>query len=168
MIKLLKMKEKRIFSKKAQEEMVGFALIIIIVAVILLVFLGLSMKKTPKESAKSYEVDSFLWTMVQYNSDCENSRGDFVNIEDLISDCDMDKKCRDGKTACEVLERTVREMAQTAWDTNSGSSIKGYELNMSVDNEQVVLVIQGNSTNNNKGSVQELPKNIKVLFTVYY
>lgn len=156
------------FNKLAQEEMVGFALIIIIVAVILLVFLGLSMKKTSKEPAKSYEVESFLSTMVQYNTNCENSRGDFVRVKDLISDCDMDKECRDGKTACEVLEKTVREMAQTAWNTNPGSAIKGYELNMSADNEQVLFVKIGNSTNNNKGSSQDLPRSIEVLFTVYY
>ncbi len=46
--------------KKAQEELVGFALIIIIVAVILLFLIVFSLRSNEKEAVESYEVNSFI------------------------------------------------------------------------------------------------------------
>ena len=59
--------------KKAQEEMVGFALIIILVAVILLIFLGFSLRDQEKETIESYEVESFIQSFLQYTSDCRDN-----------------------------------------------------------------------------------------------
>ena len=43
--------------KKAQEEIVGFSMIIVIVAVILLIFLSFSLKSPPKSEVESFEVE---------------------------------------------------------------------------------------------------------------
>ena len=59
--------------KKGQEEMVGFALILILVAIIVLVFIGFSIRSPEKESVESYEVESFLQSMLQYTTECENN-----------------------------------------------------------------------------------------------
>ena len=45
-------------NKKAQSEMVGFALIIIIVAVVLLVFLSASVRNSNDDNTQSFEVES--------------------------------------------------------------------------------------------------------------
>ena len=44
--------------KLGQEEMIGFVLIIILVAIIILVFLSFSLKKPVKDNVESYEVES--------------------------------------------------------------------------------------------------------------
>ena len=46
-------------NKKAQEEMIGFALIIIIVMVVMMVFLSLG-KGNVKEDIENYEAENFL------------------------------------------------------------------------------------------------------------
>src|SRR3989338_7985995 len=56
--------------KRSQEEMVGFALIIILVSIILLVFLAFSLSKSKTESTESYEVNSFLQSTLQYTTAC--------------------------------------------------------------------------------------------------
>jgi len=58
------------YNKKAQEEMVGFALIIIVVAVILLVFLSIGLRKDGREDVESYEVASFIQSLLQYHTSC--------------------------------------------------------------------------------------------------
>ncbi|MBI2057207.1 hypothetical protein HYT91_03060 [Candidatus Pacearchaeota archaeon] len=60
-------------NKIGQEEMVGFALIIILVSVILLVFLAFSLNKPKTEATESYEVNSFLQSSLQYTSSCQTS-----------------------------------------------------------------------------------------------
>ena len=56
---------------KGQEEMVGFALIVIIVAIILLVIIGLSLgTRGNREAVQSYEAESFLSAALQYTSNC--------------------------------------------------------------------------------------------------
>ena len=48
-------------SKKAQEEMIGFVLIIVLVAVIALVFLAISIRK-PAEIRDKKEIQNFLYS----------------------------------------------------------------------------------------------------------
>ena len=59
--------------KRAQEEMVGFALIVIIVSVILVIFLGFSLRDQGKENVESYEVESFIQSFLQYTSECRDN-----------------------------------------------------------------------------------------------
>ena len=73
-------------NKYGQEEMVGFALIMIIVAIILLIFLSFSLGKSEKETVESYEVESFIQSMSQYTTDCRDNL-EYVSIQKLIFDC---------------------------------------------------------------------------------
>ncbi len=74
--------------RKAQEEMVGFALIMIIVAVIVLIFLSLSLRNQEEEIVENYEVDSFIQSFLMYTSDCADGyEPRYRTIEKLIIDC---------------------------------------------------------------------------------
>ena len=108
-----KMIEKIKIKKKGQEEMLGFALIIIIVAVILLVFLGFSLRGSQKQGVESYEADSFMQAFLQYTTDCaENYETDYLDIQDLVFECDDGNTCLDGRDACEVLELESKMVKQ--------------------------------------------------------
>ena len=154
--------------RKAQEEMVGFALIIIIVAVILLVLLSLSLRN-PQEEVESYKVGSFIQAFLQYTSDCRDD-SKYLSIKDLISDCDDGRICLDGRSACEVLNSTLKDIAEESWKVGTDRPVAGYELKILSNNNEVLLLTEGNVTRNYKWSMQPFSKrgsNFEVFFTAY-
>ena len=154
--------------KKAQEEMVGFALILILVAVILLVFLGISLRSPQKENVESYEVESFLQSMLQYTTECEDNI-ERLSVQDLIFSCNVKEKCIDGKNSCEVLKTELEKMLNEAWKIGEERPVKGYELIIRKENDESILELkQGEITANSKGAPQYLPKKIDVFFKAYY
>ncbi|HOW37197.1 MAG TPA: hypothetical protein PLK34_03030, partial [Candidatus Pacearchaeota archaeon] len=72
-------------NKKAQEEMVGFALIIILIAVIFVAFLGFSLRERQTEKIESKEVIKFMAAVLGVSVKCGDY--DLKSIEDLISEC---------------------------------------------------------------------------------
>lgn len=161
--------ELKMKNKKSQEEMVGFALIMIIVAVVLLVFLGLSLRNPQQEEVESYEVDSFISSFLQYTTDCEeNYETNYFSIEDLISSCADMEDCFDGRGTCEVLEETIKELVERSWDVGEDNPVKGYELKISLENQEILLMQEGNVTKNYKSSVHKGGKGEEIIFSAYY
>ena len=155
-------------SKRSQEEMVGFALIIIIVAVILLIFLSLSLRNPEKEAVESYEVDSFIQSLLQYHTTCRDYSG-YLDVRELIFSCDTLEVCLDEQNSCEVLNSTLEGIVEESWRVSEQSPVKGYELNILVDSREILKIEEGNVTNSYKGSMQLLGKNnIKIFFRAYY
>jgi len=157
-------------STKAQEEIVGFALIIIIVAVVILFLLSFSLKNSEKESVESYEVDSFIQAALQYTSQCEiNARNQ--SVQDLIFDCVDNEVCSNEMDSCEVLNSTLRGIVGESWKTSQNTPTKGYELVVKGNNNEILMLKEGNATNNYKGGLQSLTKSsdsIEISLNVYY
>lgn len=154
--------------KKAQEEMIGFAVIIIIVAVVLVVFLGFSLKNK-QEKVESYEVDSFIQSFLQYTTSCEDNF-EYRSVQDLIFDCSNKKACTDGKDSCEVLDSELTGILEESWKVGERTVAKGYELKIKFNEEEMLLIEKGNVTKNSRGSSQDFFKtgnSVKVFFTVY-
>ena len=147
-------------NKKAQEEMIGFALIIILVSVILLVFLAFSLNKPKTEATESYEVNSFLQATLQYTTTCQASLGieKFNTIQDLIFECDLKNKCSDNQDTCKVLNETLTDILRESWPTGEDRPNKGYELMINTGEESILDIQEGNLTNNCKGSSQSFSK----------
>lgn len=152
--------------KKAQEEMVGFVVIIIIVAVILLFLLSFSLKKDLKESVENPEVDSFIQASLQYTTDCRDNLG-YFDVEDLISECSHGSVCLDERQVCGVLESVFDELIEESWKIGQDRPLKGYWLQILVDEEEILVITEGNTTNNREGAVQELPDGF-VSLRIYY
>ena len=159
-------------NKKAQEEMLGFGLIIIMVLVILMVFLGFSLRNPEKQGVESYEVESFIQAMLQYHTDCsENYVYNYFTIQDLIFSCDREEKCLDERDSCQVLESTLKNIARENWQIQGDRPVKGYEINITSNREEIISFIQGNATSNYKSSSQTFRKSgsrIEIFFTAYY
>jgi len=154
---------------RAQEEMVGFALIIIIVSVILLVFLGFMLRKPQTELVESYEVNSFLQSMLQYTTDCRDNL-EYCSVQKLIFDCNNNEMCLDGRNTCDVLNSTLSGIVEESWKIQD-RPVKGYELKILVNEGEMLVLKQGNVTRNYKGSVQPFERagsSIEVYFTAYY
>ena len=161
-------------NKKAQEEMVGFALIIIVVAVIILIFLGFSLRSPEKETVESYEVESFIQSFLQYTTECRNNI-EALSIQKLIFVCNDNpsNQCLDVKNSCSVLNTELENMLKESWKVGENRPVKGYELNIISDSriEPLVSITEGEITGNSKGSIQEFFKGgslIEITFKAYY
>jgi len=161
-------KKSKIFSlplkKQGQEEIVGFSLIIIIVAVILLIFIGFTITEREVE-VESYEVESFMHSMLAYTTDCNDYLGK-ISLDSLIKKCKNNKKCLDDRDTCMVLEDIMSNMMEEAWKIGRGG-ILGYELNVSIEGENILSIAKGNKTGSYKGSLQPYPNDIVVMINIY-
>ncbi len=153
-------------NKRAQEEMIGFALIIVIVAVILLIFVGFAITKPQSENVESYEVESFIQSILQYTTNCSDNL-ERLSVQKIIFDCKSNLKCTDDRNTCDVLYNTLTEIMAESWRIGN-TPVLGYALNISVEDKNIVNIAEGNKTNNFKGSFQKLPKDIDVILNVYY
>lgn len=154
-------------TKKAQEEMVGFAVIVIIVSVILVIFLGFSLRDQGKEDVESYEVESYIQSFLQYTSECKDNFG-FLSVQELIYDCNNNKICLDGKKTCDILDETLKDITKESWRIGKERPVKGYELKINGLNKNILEFKEGNITGNSKGALQYLPNSIEITFTAYY
>ncbi len=150
--------------------MVGFALIMIIVAVILLIFLGLSLNNSQKEAVESYEVESFLQATLQYTTNCEDYLG-YLTIKEIVFDCSEGRTCLNEKNSCEVLKNTLEKLVEESWKIGEDRPVKGYDLQINSNEQELLSFTKGNQTSNSKGSLQDLTKSgnqIEIYFTAYY
>lgn len=170
--------------KKGQEEMVGFAMIIIIVAVIILVLLGISLNKPAvSQGVESYEVESFIQALLQHTTECSTNYGSSYNdIGNLIAECDMEQFCwnesmgpeqeeKDEISSCEALNSTIENILENSWRTGQDRPVKGYVFNITQEDSDITSLSSGETTSNYKGSIQVLPKrgsNYKIEFRAYY
>ncbi|HLC86890.1 MAG TPA: hypothetical protein VJH65_01275 [Candidatus Nanoarchaeia archaeon] len=155
-------------SKRSQEEMVGFAVIIVLVAVILLIFLRFGLVQDEDEAIASFEVEGFLDSMLQYTTDCIGDRSEALTIRNLISGCDDEEKCEDGRDKCDIMEKLSEDILEAGWDVGEDKPYKGYRFEIA-SKEKVLLTLQeGNITSSYKGSSAYVPKGgINVYLDVY-
>jgi len=149
--------------------MVGFVIIIILVAVILLVLLGFLLRSPSTEVVKNYEVESFIQASLQYTTTCENQI-EFLSIKNLIVSCETGESCLDGKNSCDILNETFKNIIGNAWNVKEGSAVKGYKLGIVVNGNEQFILKRGNETKNYKGSWEDFAvgsDNYEVLLNVY-
>ncbi len=148
--------------------MIGFALIMIIVAVIILIFIGFSLTRPQQEPVGSYEVENFIQSLLQYTSDCKDNLR-YLSVQKLITTCFEGEICSNGRTTCSVLEETLQGIAEESWKTGEEETTKGYSFEITAGAEKMVSFKKGNITNNYKGAMQPFGKNnIEITFTAYY
>ena len=159
----------RRLDKKGQEEIVGFVVIIVIVGVIILILLGFLLNSPDESAVESYEVESFIDSMLQYTTNCE-SQLEYLSVQKLIAYCENEGICLDGEDSCDILNSTIKEIIENGWDVNEQSAVKAYEFNIFNEENQIFLVEKGNKTSSYKGSYQDFVrsgKEYKVSLTIY-
>ena len=158
-------------NRKGQEEMVGFALIVIIVSIILLVFLGFFLGNSNSKTVESFEAENFVISTLQYSTECQDYYG-YISVNDLIFMCNSKLTCQDGQDSCDVLNSTLNGILNQSWNVGGGSPIKGYVLNITSNSGVVVPSIsKGNITKSSEGTLQPFSKggvSVKVLFNIFY
>ena len=156
--------------KRSQEEMIGFALIIILVSVILLAFLGFSLSKPPKDLVNNHEVENFIQAFLQYTTDCEDS--DYLSVQDLIFECYDGSSCSDERDSCEALNNTMKDILIETWPVGEDRPTKAYELIINSEGGDVDIKIrEGNFTGYYKGASQIFSRkrtDFNIMFRAYF
>ena len=130
-------------NKKAQEEIVGFVLIILLVTIIALVFLGISIRK-PVEKLPSSELESFLQASMRYSTDCLVSPERRYNLKDVIVSCaEINEMCLNGKSACQTLNETADVLLREGWNVCGDCPIKEYKFRVWEGNNRTLMTIKG-------------------------
>ena len=114
---------------KAQEEIIGFVVIMLVVAVIFVIFLGIYISKNSEESFDSSEISQFLDSAMEFTTECSiySTGYNYLNVQQLFIECQKGSLCYDGQTACEVLEITLTNLTESAWSFGQNRPEKGYE-----------------------------------------
>jgi len=163
----LKNKEKR-----AQEEMVGFALIIIIVSVIILILFVFALRGDGDNNViESNQAKSFIQSTLHYTTNCANGYiPNYYSVRSLITACNNNVVCANGRDSCEVLEEDLTSILNSSWPVGEERPIKGYKfevLEEIADNqyEEILIIEKGNLNKTTQVGAQEtLTNDISIFF----
>jgi len=122
-------------NKKAQEEMIGFGVIIALVAIVLLVLLFFSIN-TNDEGFDSVRVGSFVQSVMDYTTSCQKYQGTYLDIGDLIYSCAKNETCvNNGNNSCKVLNESLNEILNNTWNVGKEYPTKAYNFIIVAKNE---------------------------------
>lgn len=150
-------------NKKAQEEIVGFVLIVIIVSIVLVIFLGISLRQDKEISRESRDTYQFLESTMQYTTDCALSyEPAYSKLSELIIECREGlSTCTSNKTPCNVAEETLKNIIESSFPIQEEADIKGYEFkaiySTNTTEEEIIFINKGNCTISIRGAEFLLP-----------
>lgn len=148
-------------NRKGQEEMVGFALIVVLVSVILLILVSIIIMRGDKgQPVESYEAESFVQSILSYTTDCGDLTKDYLSLQQVIFKCMDNQICVNGKNTCEVLNSTIKNLIKESWGTNERPT-KGFKFNILSEGNFSIKIEEGNFTGNSRTAVQPLIKSGK-------
>ena len=156
-------------NKRGQEEMLGFALIVVVVAVGILIFISFMLTRPQKEPVESYEVESFIQSTLKFTTDCRDNL-ERQNVRKLILSCNRGDTCLDMRLACTVLDTILKDIVEESWRIENRPE-EGYEFAISLGEQKLIIFEDGNKTKNYKQASQDLVgggENIEVSFRAYY
>ena len=119
--------------KRAQHEIVGFVLIILLVSVIGIVLLGLGFSGED-EGSTSLEISNLLESSMYFTTDCAvNYVPQYRDIQDLIKECYKDISgsfvdCLDERKVCKALDSEFKRIIDSGLRVHEDSPNKAYRL----------------------------------------
>ena len=138
------------------------------VAVILLIFLSISFKKSNENFTESFVVESFVQSFLSYTTSCElGYDSNYQNLRQAISSCEQNKTCLDGRGSCDVLNQTIKKILEDSWKVGKDYPNKGYSLNITTKGKELISFEEGNKTDVSKGSLQSFDRGLDIIFIVY-
>lgn len=123
----------KIRSKKAQHEIMGFVLIVVLVSIAIVIFLSLNIYKNKNTKENSVEISNLLQAAMYYTSDCAvNYIPQYREGQDLIKECykNPDERCLNGKTVCDALKDTFYQVIENNLMVSEESPNKAYRMSV--------------------------------------
>lgn len=158
--------------KKGQEEIVGFVLIVVILAIAMVIFLGIKLRNPEPAQKESEILYQFIESSMEQTTECvirQNGRN--VALNELIKEChSFDNDCLNGKSSCDVVEETMDSLVSSTFKVGADYPYKGYTITAeysanSSSPEEIFSLEAGNCTNNYIGNsyfIPQFPGNIVV------
>ncbi len=141
-------------SKKAQHEIVGFVLIVLLVSVVGVIFLAITLGNPEPERQNSVEVSNLLEASMYHTTTCAvNYIPQYRDVQDLVKECYKDqsgnrRECLDGSSVCDKLEEDLKAIISGSLDVGEGNVNRGYNVDIyfASDDEEVSndLILQFN------------------------
>lgn len=126
---------------KAQSEIVGFAVIIVIVTIIGLIFLGFSIGKGESNKRTSAEISDFLQSSMYHTTNCTTSYvPDYERIQDLIKACYRNENCINlDKMACSDLKEEFSKIVKNSFQVGENPKNKAYKMNIYYEDSELEI-----------------------------
>lgn len=169
--------QKNKINKKAQEEMVGFVLIMLVVAVIFLVFLGIYMRGASKtHETQGKDLAAFLEAVTKITPPCETAPGyPYEDLSRLIIECDNNPSvtCYNGEKICDLLKETLTQAINSTWNFDENSVTKSYKVDVFKETQTgekrvVEILPPALTTRNIRSAEKPFPKGIILRLEIYY
>ncbi|MCR4285040.1 MAG: hypothetical protein NUV97_03285, partial [archaeon] len=141
--------------KSAQQEMVGFVLIVVLVVIGLMVFLVVSINSNPEEQ-DSLEVGNMLDSILRHTTDCAIVfEPQYDSFEDLFKSCYKGDRCNNlNQPACEYLNDSLTNLLKEIM--KSESTIQAYQISLSEKGGGGLLLIsEGDCTTSKMTSASQ-------------
>jgi hypothetical protein len=149
--------------RKAQQEMVGFVLIVTIVVIAMMVLLFIFLRKG-EGSDDSIEVERMLQSISMMTTECAPvAVPNYNDFEDLFKTCYNGGRCKNlNKDACEYLNETLSDVLREI--TKTDAMIVSYSLVFSSEEKGKILEIkEGNCTGSLLGAMKTITRNSQTL-----
>jgi hypothetical protein len=118
-------------SDKAQQEIAGFAVIVVIIVIIGLIFLSITLRKGNDSFNKDEKISKLLSSSMYYTTDCaEGYVPEYRNLQQLIKSCYSKDECLDGRDSCLVLNDTLKNIIGKSLNIDPNLSNKAYSINI--------------------------------------
>jgi hypothetical protein len=143
---------------RAQQEIVGFVLIVVLVVIGLMIFLMISFRDSP-ETTNDVKVDNLLTSLMKYTTSCAIVfEPNYETLEDLFKSCHKGKKCKNlNIDACEYLNQSLVNVSLSLLKTEA--SISSYQIDLlekDSDGETLIMRVgQGNCTSRSFSAAQK-------------
>lgn len=148
---------------KAQQEMVGFVLIVVIVIIAVMVFLVFSLRGDNDDSS-SLEVENMLSSIFKMTTKCAPVfEPQYDDFEALFKTCYAGGKCANlNKKACDYLNESLSDVLIQI--TKSQATINAYTLDFyTKEGEGILRISKGNCTGDTSSALKSISKNSIVL-----
>lgn len=153
-------------NKRGQEEIVGFVMIMIIVAIVMLVFLGILIRSDTPTLKESSDIYQFLESTMEYTTECEvRFVEDYSSLGELFEECYSGTGCLSGGNACDVLNVTISEIFDSSWNVDPEGLVKGYiftsfysaNLTRSSSEDEIISLNKGVCEGSRRGATYTAP-----------
>ena len=153
--------------RRAQEEIVGFVLIVVLVVIVLIIFLGISLRSPKTQQRESEIIYQFLESSMEQTTNCSLSQGaSYLALDDLLREChETGSSCVDGASSCDSSEKILKYLLNNSFAVGLNYPYKGYDVSaVYVVNasgqqqvESVLNITAGNCSNSYSGNSYWIP-----------
>lgn len=130
-------------NRRAQEEIVGFVVVVVLLAIVLLVFLSF-MLRSPPATRESVGVSQLAQGVLAFTTSCSLSSGsDYASVGEVLSACAQNNPCADESSSCTILNETITTIMMASLHVGNDTVVKGYTFN--------AHMVSSNSTDTTSG-----------------